>query len=222
MKLFEDEHQLVVEVQRRTGCSYVFHQCSKAVLRAAKGHESRRDVPQFTIPDSIRKTAQSDKVNVDEEALEHSFDLLAKERVDAQLLGMQSLIKLSERVPLGNRVTIIINRVNERPADDDEFGVMLRRDALTVLANSLAECQPFELLSDDLLRVLIADLTDSDLHTAHQAARCLTAICQCRPLKALLTKMGASPATVMAKEEGSSRHKLLEREAQLLQLELEG
>lgn len=222
VKLFEDEHQLVVEVQRRTGCSYVFHQCSKAVLRAAKGQESRRDTPQFTIPDSIRKSEQLDKVNAYEEALEHSFDLLKKERVDAQLLGMQSLIKLSEQAPLGDRVTVIINHVHERPADDDEFGTMLRRDALTVLANSLVENQPPELLSDELLRVLIADLTDSDLHTAHQAARCLTAICQCRPLKQLLTKMGASPATEMAKEEGLLRHKLLEREAQLLQLELEG
>jgi hypothetical protein len=75
---------------------------------------------------------------------------------------MQSLIKLSEQAPLGDRVTVIINHVNERPADDDEFGTMLRRDALTVLANSLVENQPPELLSDELLRVLIADLTDSD------------------------------------------------------------
>lgn len=157
-----------------------------------------------------------------EEALEHSFNLLKKERVDAQLLGMQSLIKLSEQTRLGDRVTVIIHHVNERPSEDDEFGTMLRRDALTVLANSLAECQPSELLSDELLRVLIADLTDSDLHTAHQAARCLTAICQSRPLKQLLAKMGATPATEMAKEEGVLRHKLLEREAQLLQLELEG
>ncbi|KAI2495131.1 hypothetical protein MHU86_19405 [Fragilaria crotonensis] len=176
IKLFEDDHQLIVEVQRRTGCSYTFHQCSKAVLRAAKG----------------------------------------KNHV------VVNLVKLSENVPLGDQLTIIINLVLMRPDEDDSFATMLRRDALTVLANSLALSHPADLVSDELIRTLIADLTDNDLHTAHQAARCLTSVCQCKGLKQLVAKMGATSATLRAQQEGHSRHEMLERETRLLQMELEG
>ena len=219
VKLFEDDNQVIVEVQRRSGCSYTFSQCSKAILRAAKGQDSQK-APQYSVPAAIRRPEEEFKVNA--ECLEQSFDLLQQERIDAQLLGMQLLLKLSEKVRLGDRLALVINHVKVRPADDDHFAAVLRRDALTVLANSLVENQPTELLSDDLLRILIADLTDHDLHTAHQAARCLTAICQCRKLKQLVTKMGASSATFIARQEGQSRHKLLERETRQLQMELEG
>lgn len=221
MKLFEDDHQLIVEVQRRTGCSYTFHQCSKAVLRAAKGQEPRSpDTPRFVVPDVIRKEEETKTAN--EETMERSFDLLRSRRVDAQLLGVQNLVKLSETVPLGDRLPIIINLVLVRPSASDSFDAMIRRDALMVVANSLALSQPSDLMSDELIRTLIADLTDNDLHTAHQAARCLTSICQSRRLKELVAKMGAASATLLAQQEGLSRHQLLEQETRVLQLELEG
>jgi len=221
IKLFEDDHQLIVEVQRRTGCSYTFHQCSKAVLRAAKGEEPcRRAMQRFTVPDVIRNREETTKVN--DEVMERSFDLLKSNRVDSKLLGVQNLVKLSENVPLGDQLTIIINLVLMRPDEDDSFATMLRRDALTVLANSLALTHPADLVSDELIRTLIADLTDNDLHTAHQAARSLTSVCQCKGLKQLVAKMGASSATLRAQQEGHSRHEMLERETRLLQMELEG
>ena len=99
---------------------------------------------------------------------------------------------------------------------------MIRRDALTVVANSLELSQPTDLVTDELIRTLIADLTDHDLHTAHQAARCLTSICQNRTLKQLVANMGASHASLLAQREGLSRHQLLEQETRLLQMELEG
>ena len=202
MKLFEDDHQIVVEVQRRTGCSYTFHQCSKAVLRAAKGQEPSRDMPRFVVPDVIRDHEDTRKIN--EEVIERSFDLLQSHRVDSKLLGVQNLVKVSETVPLGDRISIIINLVLVRPDDGDSFAAMIRRDALIVIANSLALSQPTDLLSDDLIRTLIADLTDNDLHTAHQAARCLTSICQSIKLRQIVADMGGSSATLLAQREGLS------------------
>lgn len=220
VKLFEDDQQVVVEVQRRTGCSYTFHQCSKAILRAAKGLEPcNRDKPRLVVPDVIRNLEETHKVN--EEVMERSFDLLQSQRVDCKELGMQNLVKLSESIPLGDRLPIIIEQVLLRPDEDDAFATMLRRDALTVLANALALSQPTQLLSNELIRTFIADLTDNDLHTAHQAARCLTSVCQSQRLKELVGNMGASPATLIAQEEGRARHELLERETRLLQMELE-
>jgi hypothetical protein len=177
-------------------------------------------MPRLTVPDVIRNHDETKKVN--DEVMERSFDLLKSDRVDSKVLGVQNLVNLSESLPLGDQLSIIINLVLMRPDADDSFATMLRRDALTVLANSLALSHPTELVSDVLIQTLIADLTDNDLHTAHQAARCLTSVCQCKGLKQLVAKMGASSATLQAKQEGQSRHQMLERETRLLQMELEG
>lgn len=201
-----------MEVQRRTGCSYKFRQCSKAILRAVKGEPTMPAPRTFALPRSLPPMPAS----VNNEALEIAFDLLNQDRLDAQMLGMESLLSLSRTASFETeQLATIVGLATSRQSE-------LRRDALAILANCLATTTVPT--SDHLLRTLIADLTDKDLHVAHQAARCLTAICQksSHEVKALVLNMGSSVATQMAKMEGESHHALLEKEARLLQSELEG
>lgn len=197
-------------------------ECSRTILRAAQGQNFiiRRQIPRWTVPDEIQNEDEISRVN--NEAIDRSFELLKSIRIDSQLLGMQNLVKLSENVELGDRLKSVIAFITQVPKDDDSFAIMLRRDALIVLANSLSLRQPYDLMSEELLRTLIADLTNQDLHSAHQAARCLTSICQEHRFKTLIDKMGALSASLMARANGSSHHLLLEQEARLLHMALEG
>mmetsp|Transcript_30043 Transcript_30043/g.49637 ORF Transcript_30043/g.49637 Transcript_30043/m.49637 type:complete len:368 (-) Transcript_30043:135-1238(-) len=228
VQLFESNEELIVEVQRRTGCSYTFRQCSKAILRAAKGEQQQQQQPcQAPPPLPPSLPTLDNAISIEKEAIDIAFDLLAQERVDAQLLGMQSLLSCNNNttpttVFQTDQLAVIIKHATSRQSE-------LRRDALTVLANCWSQNNSNTMPKvnhDLLLRTLIADLTDQDLHVAHQAARCLTAIWQSSSgvdeLKALLLTYGSATATRMALREGQSKHALLEQETtRLLQMELE-
>lgn len=201
-----------MEVQRRTGCSYKFRQCSKAILRAAKGESAVAMPERRALPHSLPPLPASE-----DDSLEMAFGLLTQDRLDAQMLGMQSLLSLSASAIFlsPEQASLVISHAINRQSE-------LRRDALTVLANCLTKGTQEAPNNEILLQTLIADLTDQDLHVAYQAARCLTAICQTTAsLKALVLKLGSTSAAQLALEEGQSRHALLEKETKLLQMELE-
>jgi len=228
IKLFLDDNlNLIIEVQRRSGCAYTFHTFSREILRIAKAegtfttdyhNSSQRIIPFPPCHGSLEHES-----NV-KEAVNHAFALLVSERIDSQLLGMQCLLQLSEqKVPFDDRLKIIINILTSESEDMNSFTCMMRRDALTVLANIFLQGFHAEpLLSDDLLLILVGKLNDSDLHSAHQAARILISLCKYQKVQQRLTTLDVVAASALAQKRGSLQHKLLEQEARLLILGLEG
>jgi hypothetical protein len=228
VKLFlDDDLNLIIEVQRRSGCAYTFHCFSKKILRIAKTKETFimedcKPTQQTTILHPLHGSEEHESIV--KAAVNHAFVLLASERLDSKLLGMQCLLQLSEqRAAFDDRLQRIIKIVSNKSEDKDSYSLMMRRDALAVLANAFLHgfyAEPY--LSDELLLILIDELNDPDLHAAHQAARILISICKYQKIQKRLTSLGVVAASAMAQKRGSFQHKLLEREARLLQLGLEG
>lgn len=216
VKLFEDDSQVIVEVQRSSGCSYRFSQCSKAILCAAKGvkRKPRRGPPGgFKVPASVKAMKEIDDQT--QAATEIAFDLLSQQRVDAQRMGLESLEKMArdgifiKSLLPQDRVDKIIAMTNEEE---------LCRDALTVLANLLeAKAMDATTCTNEFVQFCMQKLVDDDLHTAHQAARCLNYMCRALPdIKATLSKIGVAEAQM----NGLERHQQLANETKLLQNEL--
>jgi len=229
IKLFlDDDLNLIVEVQRRSGCAYTFHCFSRDILRVAKAERTvnldyRNSSQQRTIPfPPLHGSVEHESIL--KEAVNHAFALLASTRIDSQRLGMQCLLQLSDqKVCFDDRLKLIMNIVISKSEDIDSFSCMMRRDALKVLANAFLQGFHAEpLLTDEFFLVLIAKLNDSDLHSAHQAARILISICKYQKVQQRLTSLGVVGASALAEKRGSFQHKLLEREARLLKLGLEG
>lgn len=221
VRLFKDSNEtVVVEVQRRCGCSYVFHQCSDAILNAAQGIKKTRCMPKFTIPDCVKAAAAAAAVHEkdDHEAnerraaesdLECALQLWKNDRYDAQLLGLESLILLSQQKHLAafcahsllcskcvqDKLLALVNQTEDLVDCDTmemEHLIRMRRHALTVLANcleALGESGELQhvmekneaLRSPKLLDTFVAALStaEQEPHDAHEAARCLGSLCRC-------------------------------------------
>jgi len=102
IQLFDDSNNsqniIVVEIRRKNGSSISFHKAARAILNAAKGSMSVVSTPLFG-PPSPAKLPQKKK-NVNEtvvSTIETIDSLLRKDRVDANLLGMESLLHLTTR-----------------------------------------------------------------------------------------------------------------------------
>jgi len=230
VKIFEDEEQFIVEVQRRTGCSYTCQKISRAILRAAKGSKVLPESPTLTVPVSILKKNQEQEevIEVDEETKEEDISnalyLIAQEEHDVQMIGMSALVDITAKSHVSvkdSNFDFISKYILHQPQDDKDNQSKLRLDALTVLANLLKQksIQAQFVIDNGLLQRLIADLAHNNMHVAFQAARCMTSICHLSSsLKANITEFGVATVIDQAYEEGEACHKLLETEAEQLKL----
>ena len=218
IRLFLDEDQVVVEVQRRSGCCFLFHQSAKAILRAAKGMKPQR-LPTFTIPEFVLKAeAEVSEQDPTVEAVEIASGLLKKDRYDAHLLGMESLVQLTKATSTSTKAALAVmdcnvldtilslvqswrisqEQVEEVAIDEMEkdYFAMIHRNALTVLANCLNALEQ----TGELSRVissqgrlvadeLLAVLID-ELDSAEQRPHDACQACKC-----LKTLMRSSKAT---------------------------
>jgi hypothetical protein len=250
--LFADQGKIVVEVQRQTGCSFLFHQAAKAILRSAKG--IRTPSPQkrrFTIPGSIPKESPEQQQRCMEEGLEIAFNLLKKDKFDAQLLAMESLEQLTRasgcRAFAANKVLCdqflptLVSLIKSRESKqaeavsemEEKHFAIVHRQALTILANSLAAVQESEellgllsqsneLCSQSLLSVLVSDLNASCQrpHDACQSALCIQSLVLCEEVKDQLMDLGAASAVSTACCEGACRNAILEKESKKLRFQM--
>lgn len=158
VRLWDDSPNVIVEVQRSCGCSFQFHQLAKCVLRCSKGLTSEPpSPPRFTIPKCVpRDTPEQQKACL-QEGLELAADLLQKDAIDAQLLGVESLVHLTKacKAPAADsivnneeiRTTLLsliqdsanTNNLSQRSISELEENNLtsMRRQAMTVLANCL-------------------------------------------------------------------------------------
>jgi len=226
VKIFEDDKQFIVEVQRRTGCSFVCQKFCRAILRAAKVTKAAPLKPRtFAIPASIPRKDDEREKAVDED-VKNAISLIEQKKVDVQVLGVSALISLTAKNKIKVQDSILqflSKHISSRPPGGANR-CRLRLDALTVFANLLTKnsLKCSFVIENNLLQPLVTDLTHDDLLLAYQAARCMTSICRQYPqLKDNITELGVSIAVEQAKQQGQARHKLLEDQVQLLKLELE-
>ena len=164
---------IVVEAQKKRGCPLLFHRTARDVVRAAMGINMTMPKPSGVTTScrrplslaSIKRQQQhlsnpTNKARAREDmhfALESAGCLLKKDRVDANLLGIDSLILLTDEESAGAEKAFCAARallssepssegIKERmvelilPKKRDEFDQIdadaIRCRALTVLANS--------------------------------------------------------------------------------------
>lgn len=94
----DGECGFVVELQRRSGSGITFHRAARAVLCAAQGQATRtpplraRPSMHRAVPAALNVAMRRD---IDEE-IERAGDLLRKDRLDANILGVESLRFLTD------------------------------------------------------------------------------------------------------------------------------
>jgi hypothetical protein len=220
IRLFLDEEQIVVEVQRRSGCCFLFHQAAKSILCAAKGKKPQR-LPTFKIPECVKADADLSFEDSTEEAVQIASGLLKKDRYDAHLLGIESLVQVTKKATSttaaralfrGEVLDTILSliqswQMHQKDKDDyvipemeKDYCVKMHRNALTVLANCLNALEQAgeleELLGtqDRLVADELLSVLIDDLESAEQRPHDAWQACRC--LKTLLrsfkdTKMRA-------------------------------
>lgn len=91
----DKKENLLLEVQRISGCSISFHWSAKAILKSAQGIVVKATVPPrppdvSLISPSLPEDKYKEQIAVAEE-IENIKSLLQKDRLDANILGMESL-----------------------------------------------------------------------------------------------------------------------------------
>lgn len=162
VRLWNDKDQVAVEVQRLAGCCFLFHQCAKSVLRAAKGVPAASPTKTFQIPESIPRETEQETKECIEEGLEIAADLLKKDRIDAHLLAIESLVCLSKAtktrkfaakcILCGEFLSTLLSLIESFQMDHQTYQDVtsqvqeshlfaMHRNALTILANCLVSLE---------------------------------------------------------------------------------
>jgi len=163
----EHDSRIIVEVQRISGCGFVYQQTARNILRACKGEPTLEgnDTADhlFKLPSCLpQETAEAR-----EKCIQHGLDvarsLLNEDKMDTQLMALESLVMISgscpaARVMAAKRIVsdeypflaelkslietgrLVPDQRDVRPASDMEVEHLatLRRHALHVLANCIA------------------------------------------------------------------------------------
>jgi hypothetical protein len=179
----EESNTIMVELQRKCGCTMVFRRAARVILRAASGLVEdpnpsltlrkrpnrpllkRSERPSIPIKDTDEKEAKWPITSENEQggaaiALEFVDDMMRKDRLDANLLGIESLLLLTKVETVGNSTATLaahavfgsrrgynemyeqVTRALELPDDlcdalTGRHAQRMRSHALTILANSL-------------------------------------------------------------------------------------
>jgi len=211
---------VVVELERRTGCSYGFHISSNIILRAAKGIPNCTfGPPSLEIPKCVPQDAKEERKKCVQFDTEQALKLVRSERKDAQLLGLQSLERLSTdeyaASLLQNDETI--GSLQSFLQSDFPTCVMKRR-ALGVLANIMKFCPKHgerchKLKCQEFLDNLFGMLRKcaNSPHEACAATKCLQ-----RSLDDLSDEKHEDLAEILGNFQ-ASHHSQLEYESKVLQ-----
>jgi len=171
---------VVVEVERRIGCAYWFHLYCNAVLKFAKGIMDPMETKTYSVPKCIPQKTHEERLESIQFDIQQALEMIRSERTDAQLLGLQSLERLSV-----DEYAASILHTNENIGSIQSFLVndtptcVMKRRALCILANIL-KLQPQterceKLQCEDFLEALFSALQSSSPHEACAATKCLQA-----------------------------------------------
>jgi len=135
IRLFRDDtdvssRSVTVEVQRKRGCTYRFHEYARSVMCAAADGTSspgtaraasvrgRVGTVPAVLPEPVGADAEEYSV---ERALETAADLMRKDRIDANKMGMESVVLLTKAESSGVDRALYVSRVLLTD-DTKEFG----------------------------------------------------------------------------------------------------
>jgi hypothetical protein len=233
IRLFTSGKKIVVEIQRVSGCCFLFHQSTKNVLPAALGQAAQPTIT-LTIPPCVMSELEEEDAT--EEALFMALNMLQSPRFDCNILAMESLASVTKAnsaaaksVVNGPLMSLILGWVEGQNADDEDFYelehlVKMHRYALVVLANCLTALSPTETpkVSDECLMILIGELKAAceRPHDACEAAKSLKALVRSNDVRMRVLAMGAPCAVIGAYQLGKSQHHQLEKESLSLQMEM--
>lgn len=169
VRLFQHSaSKILVEVQKVKGCSFGYCQVAKTLLNAAKGDaevqssQSRTTATPFTfkLPPTQARQLNNDRDKIVDDCLEHAMNLLKSNRLDSDLLAMESLSLVTSSTcldrtcaaqkilcgPLLDNLSRLIkcsssktesNDSESGDAFEDDNCSIMRRKALLILAKCL-------------------------------------------------------------------------------------
>eukprot|EP00934_Nitzschia_sp_Nitz4_P007585 Nitzschia sp. Nitz4//scaffold3_size479765//214112//215309//NITZ4_000090-RA/size479765-augustus-gene-1.566-mRNA-1//1//CDS//3329550728//7575//frame0 len=240
IRLFADQGKIVVEVQRKCGCSYQFREAARSLLRSAKGGNVPTRKRSFPIPTSLPKLSTEAKQQRVECGLEVAKQQLESTMVDSQLFGMESLEQLTKcegRCSAAQRILKepFVHKVLHSAQADvaDASGMdhsrLMKRRALSVLANALCALSEEnqlesvlsstpDLKSSALVASLVNALKEAAAmpHEATQAARCIHNLMIAQEVEGMLMEMDALEVVCKACGTGACQSAFLESECQAL------
>lgn len=254
VRLFADNGKVIVEVQRKCGCSYQFRETARTVLRAAKGVASppkRNALPLPPLPFATSGESNSEREQRAEAGLEVAMQQLCSERLDSQLIGMESLEQItrsgsltcvSRKVLSGPCLEKVLIAAKEDSSNDDlsdieeEHMCVMKRRAMAVVANALISLTESgdlitdilssnsELKSESFITSLVDTLREfrEAPHEATQAARCMTQLITDKQVGSILQDMRVASVASDACAFGAISSALLEQESKKLKLQLHG
>lgn len=248
VRLFADQGKIVVEVQRKCGCSFQFRETARAVLRsAAKGDTTEAPKRKFTMPSCIPRDTLEQQQQRAESGLEVALQQLCSDRLDSQLIGMESLEQVtrcesrghvSKKVLEGSCLEKVLSAAQADATDarcdiEEQHISVMKRRAITVLANALCaisklnELEVFlegcaQLKSESFICNLVETLREASTqpHEATQAARCMQHLMASKDVQSVLIEMSAISVVSDACTTGASRSTLLEQESKKLKMQL--
>lgn len=222
-----------MEVQRLSGCSFDFSEVSRSIRRSARGLRSLPRKRNLPIPSFIPKSSHADQQKRMKSGLEVAIRNLRSNRLDSQLIGLESLEKLSSD---SDAAFMIVNgeclsrilECCESKSEESQNQIegwnqcQMRRKALNILANGIVACQkngcdiPTKLTEEDFIKRLLVCLEKSahEPHEAYQAARCLTSLIPSSDTKLLNVLNDFDIMSFIPSPE--CRHLALEEEAEKL------
>jgi len=201
IRFFKQEGKgVVVELQKRSGCCIGFREIAKTVLRAGMGRKPRTK-RTFCVPKCL---LSEERLNADlEDALDLAANLLREERIDANTIGLRTLVQMTTDAALDSAQYIaekiateksmcelIVAHIHSKPSkqnveDNDHTAEdQMRRYALTVFGNCLASLVAGDkvsslsgsfLESEEMVNVLVETIAAAEErpHDACQSLRCL-------------------------------------------------
>ena len=111
---------IVVELQRRSGDSIIFHRYSRIILDAALGLSEMVDIDediiyskkvQRLLMTELRNSADKEEHETAVQAIEIAHGLLMKDRMDARVLGLESLCLLTDPRKTGYMTSMLTSHV---------------------------------------------------------------------------------------------------------------
>jgi len=250
VRLFADNSKVIVEVQRKCGCSYRFREIARTLLRAAKGCASAPRSKVLPLPCSIPCESLHERERRADAGLQVAMQHLCSERFDSQLIGMQCLEQItrsesrtcvSKKVLSGPYLEKVLFAAQDDASSSDvssdfeeEHMNVMKRSAMTVVANALSSLTESGDLNTEILRsctdlksqaficCLVETLREfrGSPHEATQAARCIQHLMTDKQVESLLQDMSVASIVSDACDYGATHSALLEHESMKLKVQM--
>merc|ERR1712238_414542 len=185
----KEKKGILVEIQRKNCNSFKFHNIAKTILHAARGSTPPKLKTSFGRPPPLLLNRKAPAVcnikHYTEVAIENAAILLKKDRIDANMLGMESLILLTDKQCSAELTCLLTSRA------------VLKGDVPDIKSIILA---------------LLLELknVESTPHSAYQSARSINTLISGSPEMRNMAIILDAPALVLqCQEVGRCQHALL-------------